>query len=396
MPQPVSLISPEQSFVLLGILALIAWIGVTGDRRGWFKKISGVLVAMTISAILSSLRMLPSAAEGHIPVAVYDGILQYGVMLAIPLLLIDVNLKKIIRESGRMLGIFFIGAAGVMLGGLVAGWATPLAHAQAWKLGGILTGTYIGGSMNFMALSSMYSFTADPLFASAVAADNILTNVYLFLLLLLPGWQWLTKRFAPWKEPVSALPQEPGAVATTGSSVSLTEKLLLAITVSALLVAVGKLTGGYIQQLAGSDTRPDVLCITLLSVVFVNLFPRWVSPLKEVGFDAGLFMLYLFLAVVGTNADFTQLHKAAPPVFLMVGIIMGIHLLVVLVFGRWLGYSIQEIGLSSCANISGPPVCVPLAAAYGTRSLVTPVILVAILGYAIGNLTGFVVGWILR
>lgn len=295
-----------------------------------------------------------------------------------------------------MLGIFFIGAAGVVAGGLVAGLVVPLPHTDAWKLGGILTGTYIGGSMNFMALSNMYNYTSNPLFASAVAADNIMTNVYLFLLLLLPGWSWVAKRFVPWQEPAEqVLPGTPETIPTP-LNIPVTEKLLLSMGLSAIIVAAGKFLGAYVQQLAGSDTRPDVLFITVIAVAAANLFPRWLQPLRELAFEAGLFMLYMFLAVAGSNADFSKLLAAAPQVFAMVGIIMGVHLSVVLVLGRWLRYSIYEIGLSSCANISGPPVCVPLAAAYKTRSLVTPVILVAILGYAIGNLAGFFTGWLLQ
>jgi uncharacterized membrane protein len=389
-----TLIAPDNHFALLAILAAVAWLGVTGDRRGWFKKLSGILVAMSISAVLATVGLIPAASNEQVPVAVYGGILQYFVLLAIPLLLLNVNLKKIKAESGRMLGIFLIGMVGVILGGIVAGLVVPLPHTDAWKLGGILTGTYIGGSMNFMALSTMYGYTSSPLFPSAVMADNIMTNVYLFILLLLPGLRWLANKFAPWQETPEPAPVAVSEKAT--ASISLTEKLLCCLALSAAITALGSWLGGSVQQLTGSDTKLSVLFVTLIAVTLANLFPRWLRPLQEVAFDAGLFMLYMFLAVVGTNADFRQLLSTAPQVFAMVGIIMGIHLLVVLVFGKIFKYSLYEIGLSSCANISGPPVCVPLAAAYKTKSLVTPVILVAILGYAVGNMAGFLVGWVLR
>jgi uncharacterized membrane protein len=389
-----TLIAPDNHFALLATLAAVAWLGVTGDRRGWFKKLSGILVAMSISALLASVGLIPAASNERVPVAVYGGILHYFVLLAILLLLLNVNLKKIKAESGRMLGIFLIGAAGVMVGGIVAGLVVPLPHTDAWKLGGILTGTYIGGSMNFMALSTLYGYTSSPLFPSAVMADNILTNVYLFILLLLPGLRWLAAKFVPWRE---APAPEPAALAeASATSFSLTEKLLCCLALSAAITALGNGLGGYVQQLTGSDTKLSVLLVTVLAVLLANLFPRWLRPLQEVAFDAGLFMLYMFLAVVGTNADFRQLLSTAPQVFAMVGIVMGIHLLVVLVLGKLFRYSLHEIGLSSCANISGPPVCVPLAAAYKTPSLVTPVILVAVLGYALGNVAGFLVGWLLR
>jgi uncharacterized membrane protein len=392
---PHTWIAADNHFALLALLAAVAWLGVTGDRRNWFKKVSGILIAMTLSAVLASLKIIPAASNEQVPAPVYGGILQYFVLLAIPLLLLNVNLKKIWAESGRMLGIFFIGAAGVMVGGIIAGLVVPLPHTDAWKLGGILTGTYIGGSMNFMAISTMYDYTSSPLFPSAVMADNILTNVYLFILLLMPSVGWLAKKFVPWREETQA-PVEAAVTVEAGNAISLTEKLLLGLALAAAITALGNWLGGYVQQLTHSDTKLSVLFVTLIAVTLANLFPRWLQPLQTVAFETGLFMLYIFLAVVGTNADFGQLLSTAPQVFLMVGIIMAVHLVIVLIFGRLFKYSLYEIGLSSCANISGPPVCVPLAAAYQTKSLVTPVVLVAVLSYAMGNMAGFLVGWVLR
>ncbi len=390
-----SLILPSNDFLLLGALALIAWIGVTGDRRNWFKKVSGILISMALSGLLVTINVLPSGANDKISVPVYNGILKYFVLLAIPLLLFDVNFKKIKKESGRMLGIFLIGTVGVIIGGIIAGLVVPLPYEDNWKLSGILTGTYIGGSMNFVALSTMFDYTKSPLFSSAVAADNIFTNVYLFLLILLPGVKWIAKYYIKWQEPIETITITP-IEETINNNKSFTENALLSLGISALVIAFSIFLSNIVQQYTHTDFKLDVLFITIITVILANLFPKFLKPLQATSFDTGLFLLYMFLAVVGTNADFKQLLTAAPQVFLMVFIIMFVHLTIVLFFGKMFNYSLYEIGLSSCANISGPSVCVPLAAAYKTKSLVTPVILVAILSYAMGNIAGFFVGWLFR
>ena len=390
-----TIINANNHFALLAIIFMVAWFGITGDRRNWFKKVSGVLISIAIMGALTSINLIPSAADESISVPVYNGILDYFVALAIPLLLFDVNFKKIRNESGRMIGIFLIGAIGVIIGALIAGTTVTLAHDAIWKLSGVFTGTYIGGSMNLMALASAFNFTHDPLFSSAVAADNIMTNVYLFILMFIPGVKWIMKLFVKWEEePPKA--DEKIAVEEKLSTITLTERLLLSVGVSAAIVAVSKLLGHLIAESTGFDLKLDILLITGFTLLLANLFPKLFKPLLSVSFDLGLFLLYSFLAVIGTNSDFSKLFHYAPEVFLMIAIIISFHFAFIMFFGRLLKYSFYEIGLASCANISGPSVCVPLAASYKTKNLVAPAILVGILGYAIGNVAGFFVGWLLR
>lgn len=392
------LIAPDNSYLLIAILACIAWLGLRGDRRNWFKKVSGILVAMFVSGLLASTKVIPSGSDKTITVPVYDFIFKYFVYLAIPLLLFDVNLKQIWKESGRMVLIFLVGAVGVVAGGLIAAFIFGFEGDDGWKLSSILSGTYIGGTMNFMALSNAFDFTKNNLFPSAVAADNILTNAYFFLLLLLPSVQWIAKQFIPWKEVTSEEASEKikQAPVENINRAGITEQLLLCIGLSAAIVASGIYISSLITTAIHTDIKTDTLIITIITVIIANAFPGFLKPLKQTAFPAGMFLLYMFLVVAGTNANFGAILTGSPKVFGMVATIMLVHLITVLIAGKLMKFSLYEIGLSSCANISGPAVSVTLAASYKAKSLITPVILVAILGYALGNVAGYLVAWILH
>ncbi len=391
------LIAPDNNYLLIAVLAAIAWLGVTGDRRNWFRKVSGILVAMFLSGLLASIKVIPSGSDKNITVPVYDFIFKYFVYLAIPLLLFDVNLKKIWKESGRMVLIFLIGAVGVIIGGVVATFLFGFEGDDGWKLSSILTGTYIGGTMNFMALSNAFDFTKNNLFPSAVAADNLLTNAYFFLLLLLPSVKWIARKFIPWKEEVAgnASADSPQQHQTKGTA-GITEQLLLSIALSAIIVGTGSFLSSTLAKLIHTDIKMDTLVITIITVIIANAFPAFLQPLKQTAFPAGMFLLYMFLVVAGTNANFSEILTSSPKVFGMVATIMLVHLLIVLIAGKLLRFSLYEIALSSCANISGPAVSVTLAASYKSKTLITPVILVAILGYALGNVAGYLVAWMLH
>ncbi len=97
---------------------------------------------MTFAA--SNLGLIPAAA------AVYDSVWTFLVPLAIPLLLLHADLRRILRESGATLVAFALGAAGTVLGTFAAYLAIPLGE-RGWSLAAIFSATYIGGSMNYVA-----------------------------------------------------------------------------------------------------------------------------------------------------------------------------------------------------------------------------------------------------
>ena len=60
---------------------------------------------------------------------------------------------------------------------------------------------------------------------------------------------------------------------------------------------------------------------------------------------------------------------------------------------KFLGFGIRTLAIASSANIGGPGVSAPMAGAMGQKSLITPAILVGILGYVIGTFMGVSVGF---
>ena len=133
------------------------------DRFAWGRKYSGVMLLIAAAVLLANLRIIPTAAP------TYDVVWDYLVPIAIPLLLFQANLKRIIRESGPTLIGFVIGSAGVVAGVVIGVTLLDLGSAEA-ELGGIFTGTYIGGSLNFAAVAEASQLQDGSILAAAVAA----------------------------------------------------------------------------------------------------------------------------------------------------------------------------------------------------------------------------------
>ncbi len=140
------LIGPEQDFALWSILIALAGFGFWCERFPWGRKYSGVMLLITAAIVLANLRIIPTSAPA------YDVIWHYLVPIAIPLLLFEADLKRIVRESGPTLIAFIIGSVAVVAGAIIGVSLLDLGPDEA-ELAGIFTGTYIGGSLNFAAVA---------------------------------------------------------------------------------------------------------------------------------------------------------------------------------------------------------------------------------------------------
>ena len=72
-----NLISPNNHFAVFAILLAICALGIYGERKGWFKQISGALVIIFAAAILATLNILPSATNPDAPVGFYNFVFDY-------------------------------------------------------------------------------------------------------------------------------------------------------------------------------------------------------------------------------------------------------------------------------------------------------------------------------
>lgn len=70
-------------------------------------------------------------------------------------------MKKIGKESGRLLVLFLFGAVGTALGALL-GYALLKDHIPYLSgIAGMMTGSYVGGGVNFAALAGAFDLPGE-------------------------------------------------------------------------------------------------------------------------------------------------------------------------------------------------------------------------------------------
>ena len=198
-----SLISADNTWALWCILAVCAATAIYLEQKyEWASKVTGCILALTFVMVLSNFNIIPTEAP------VYDHVWGYIVPLAIPMLLFNADIKKIGRESGRMVLIFLLSSFGTVAGGFIAYYMMKDVIPQLNDIVPMFTGTYTGGAVNFVAMSTLYKVPGKTV-SVALVADNLLMALYFFVLIALPTLNIIKKKFThPYIDKLENLTEE--------------------------------------------------------------------------------------------------------------------------------------------------------------------------------------------
>lgn len=157
-------------------LAVSSAIGIRGERTKLGAMFSAPLCTMAISLLACNLGLLPAVHP------VYDTVSKVFVPLAVPLLLLDADVRKVFVGTGSLLKAFLVGSIGTVIGTLVAYLLVPMRGiVGSEKIAAALCARHIGGALNFVAVSDVLR-TSPELVAAAMAADNVVVAVYFIFL----------------------------------------------------------------------------------------------------------------------------------------------------------------------------------------------------------------------
>ena len=264
----------------------------------------------------------------------------------------------------------------------------------------MFTGTYVGGSVNLVAMSDATGAQAD-LVSASIVADNLLMVLYFFLLVAMPTLR-LVKRV--YRHPIiDALDAEEAMShgnaaaehwkAQPVSLLDVSRGFAAAITI----VAVSKMLatffsevipdGNFFLALLNGLLGNQYLLITTITAALATLFPKSFSTIGGAQ-ETGTFLIHIFFAVIGAPASIYLIVTQAPLLLVFAAIIVCMNMVFSLGFGKLFKYSIEEITVASNANIGGPTTAAAFAIAKRWPELVLPAILVGTLGYVIGNYYG--------
>jgi uncharacterized membrane protein len=363
--------------VMFVLCAVAGFYFLLEQRTAWkmFTLFPPLLWIYATPVLLNNLNVIPNASPA------YDGLRSYALPLFIVLMLLQVNVPAVVRIMGGGVLVMLMGTAGVVVGGVVAYVIVqPWLAADAWTGFGALAGSWIGGTGNMAAVAEGLS-TPPEQFGLAVLADNLVYVVWLPILL---GSKSFADRFNRWArvpaDRLAKLEHASAGLSLTERPVAMREYLYLAV------LALG-ITWGADALAERIPEWPPILSTSTWKILLVTTLALVASatPLRRLPGSTPIAtaIIYVFVAAMGARASLSGLNQA--PAFVLGAFIwIFIHGAFCLA-GAWLfKVDIHSAAIASAANIGGV-ASAPVVAAYHRASLVPVAILMALIGYALGN-----------
>lgn len=395
-----TLISPENTWALWAILAGIAALSIYLEQTyQWASKVTGAIIGLIGAMLLANFKIIPTDAP------TYDMVWDYVVPLALPMLLFNANIKKIWKESGRMVVIFIIGAVGTALGAALGFLLLKNHIPELHKMAGMMTGSYIGGGVNFVAMADNFVISKE-LISALVVADNLNMALYFFVLIAIPSIPFFKKHYNhPLIDELEKVGEDEkdktrAAAYWDKKEISLKD-IAFTISISFIIVAISDAlanylgniipTGNFGLALINGFLGNKYLIITTLTMLLATYLPNFFGNIDGAQ-EIGTFLIYIFFVVIGVPASIHLIVTKSPLLLVYCAIMVLTNMVFILAIGKVFKFNLEEIVIASNANIGGPTTAAAMAIAKGWTDLVLPSILAGTLGYVIGNYFGIFIG----
>mmetsp|Transcript_25364 Transcript_25364/g.100151 ORF Transcript_25364/g.100151 Transcript_25364/m.100151 type:complete len:433 (-) Transcript_25364:569-1867(-) len=344
-----SLIGQNDQWGTWSILTLAATLGMVSEKSPVGKALTSPVCAMLCTAFMVNSGVLPAknAALGDMQKSV--------AMLTSPLLLLNANLKKVLRESGTgMLSCFVLSAISVCLGGTGAFLAmAALKYELNWKLCAALIAKNVGGGLNYIAVCATLGLPGDVI-ATGLTIDNVAGLIYF------PGISYLSKVWVGRdNHALRRSPRPAQARLNAGETRFMATELATALAFASAIVATSK----WIALRTGTTALMPIS--TAIAVGIASLSPGLIEPFRIAGEELGKVLLYIYFASAGAGGGTVASVANLLPLLSFCLIMYSIHVLVLLASIRLFKLEPKEAFLASNASIGGPATASAMAVAKG-------------------------------
>lgn len=393
--------------LIAATLGLIFWLssGPTPFWKKFFAWIPALLLCYFVPAIYNTVGLIDGENS-----ALYNPVASRILLpAALVLLTLSVDLKGIIKLGPKLLFVFCAGTLGIALGAFTAfqlmEWFWPAAVAgDTWKGMAALSGSWIGGGANMVAIREIYEVDAT-LFGQFAVVDVAIASVWMATLLFLANRAaQIDARSGADTGAIDEMKARIAAYEAANARIPTLTDLMVIIAVAfgfvGLAHAVSNPAAAWFRDnvsWAGqfSLDAPFVWIIVLSTLAGLLLSFTPARKLENAGASRlGTVFLYFLIACIGMQMNF--LHLANRPELVVIGIIwMAVHILVLWLAARMVKAPLFYFAVGSQGNI-GAAASAPVVAAAFHPSLAPVGVLLGTVGYATGTVIAYGIGQVLR
>ena len=375
--------------VLLLIPALLFWLNENTRVSAMFQRVPILIFAYFVPTILSNLGIIPRSSD------VYTWVMAFILPASLLLLTISVDLKGVLRLGPNALILFFAGTLGIVVGGPVALFLfEPWLPPDIWMGMSALSGSWIGGGVNFIAIGKSVGATEDML-GMMVFVDVMVGYTWTGILMFLAGRSEAfdrrlnadTSSIDELKERVMSFQKRTERVSSTSDFM-----VLLAIAFGgAWLADVGGKALPSVGDFIGAFSWKVILITTAGILLSFTRFRNYEGAGAS---KLGTVFLYMLIGTIGAGADVSKIFEY-PMLLAMASVWISIHGLILFAVLWVLKAPLFFLAVGSQANVGGV-ASAPVVASVFHPALASVGVLLGVLGYVVGTYAGLFAAFLLR
>ncbi|MEE8404479.1 MAG: DUF819 family protein [candidate division Zixibacteria bacterium] len=349
-------------------------------KTGWklFNYFPPLIFIYLTPVALSNFGMIPTES------VVYDFMGESILPTFLVIMLLRVDLKLTVKVMGKGIFVMLAGTLGVVIGAPIAFFCVKHGlDAESWKAFGALAGSWIGGTGNMLAVGQMVELDETSAnFGYAVIADNAVYLIWLPIMLAsknLAGWFHKftgvsDDRLQKMEEATRGVTQENG----TFEMRHFLYLAFLGFAATTFAIWFAEILPAFPPYLTASTYK-----ILIVTIIGISLSFTKASKIPG-SHEIAMALVYLFVARMGAKADLSNVSMSIFWFLLGAYIWIFIHGFFLVAAARIFKVDVHTAAIASAANIGGA-ASAPIVAAFHKPALVPVSILMALLGYAIGN-----------
>lgn len=313
-------------------------------------------------------------------------------------MLLRCDFRKLARLSGRLIAIF-LGCSVTLAVGFIVLYPVfkGFLGTDTWGAVAALYASWVGGSANMAAMQAALPVDAGA-YSCALALDTVCYSLWIALLLLAVRYS------SKWNAATRADTSKLDALADTANAQVAADKKLatgsdwiflvgLSLAVSAVSQWVGAEANAALKG-AGFAMFDKGTCTTLFVTVLGLVCAM--TPLGKLPAVEELSNIYLYAVVSLLASTATIVDLVAAPMWVVYGLlILAIHVVLMFFLSKLFHWDLCMVSTASLANIGGAASAPIVATAYD-QNYAGIGVLMGVLGAAIGNFAGLVMGAILK
>ena len=378
------------AFTYLTVLMVIASALVyleASSRAKFFEYLPAIVLLYFTIMTLSTFGLWEKTDEINYA---YKALKSNLLPAMIFLMLLQSDIRKILKLGKKILLTFFLASVSISLGFIVM---FALFHnffeEGAWRAFGALSGSWMGGTGNMVAIQSALELP-DSKMGYVLLIDSIDYAIWVMILLALVPF---ATQFNRWSKADGTILETLGATLNQEK-----EQRVISFPSLFMLLGLALLISVLAQNIAPLLPTTSFLTNTTWVVIFATLagIVLGMTPLSKEASAQPLanIMLYLIVALIASRANFGELTQA--PLYIVAGfVIILIHATIMVLFAKLFKLDLFSLGVASLANIGGVASAPILAGAYH-KALIPIGVLMAMMGYIVGTFMGLGVAKVLE